>query len=74
MLGAGKRMLSDTPKVLHTVGGKPILLHVIEKAILVSDAPPIIIYGEDLVDEKNKTIFGLLEWVHQDEPLEQATP
>ena len=45
--GKGKRMLSDTPKVLHTVGGKPILLHVIEKAVLVSDAPPIIIYGED---------------------------
>ena len=67
--GKGKRMLSDTPKVLHTVGGKTILSHVIEKAMLISDAPPIIIYGEDLIDEKNKTIFDLLEWVYQDEPL-----
>ena len=67
--GKGKRMLSDTPKVLHTVGGKPILSHVIEKATLISDAPPIIIYGEDLVDEINKTNFGPLEWVHQDKPL-----
>ena len=67
--GKGKRMLSDTPKVLHTVGDKTILSHVIEKAMLISDAPPIIIYGEDLIDEKNKTIFDLLEWVYQDEPL-----
>ena len=67
--GRGRRMLSDTPKVLHTVGGKPILSHVIEKAIQISNASPIIIYGDDLLDEKNKTTFGLLEWVYQDEPL-----
>ncbi len=67
--GRGRRMLSDTPKVLHTVGGKPILSHVIEKAIQISNASPIIIYGDDLLDEKNKTTFGLLEWVYQDKPL-----
>ena len=50
--GRGRRMLSDTPKVLHTVGGKPILSHVIEKAIQISNASPIIIYGDDLLDEK----------------------
>ena len=67
--GKGKRMLSNTPKVLHTVGGKTILSHVIDKALLVSDAPPIIIYGEDLKDLKNKNIFGSLEWVYQEKPL-----
>ena len=67
--GKGKRMLSNTPKVLHTVGGKTILSHVIDKASLVSDVPPIIVYGEDLKDVKNKTVFGSLEWVYQDKPL-----
>ena len=67
--GKGKRMLSNTPKVLHTVGGKTILSHVIDKALLVSDVPPIIVYGEDLKDVKNKTVFGSLEWVYQDKPL-----
>jgi bifunctional UDP-N-acetylglucosamine pyrophosphorylase/glucosamine-1-phosphate N-acetyltransferase len=28
--GQGKRMNSDLPKVLHTVGGRPMLLHVID--------------------------------------------
>ena len=36
---------------------------------LVSDVPPIIVYGEDLKDVKNKTVFGSLEWVYQDKPL-----
>ena len=63
--GQSKRMLSIR-LVLHTVGGKTIL--VIDKALLVSDAPPIIVYGRP-EDVKNKTVFGSLKWVYQDKPL-----
>ena len=30
--GQGKRMHSDTPKVLHPLGGKPMLMRVVETA------------------------------------------
>ena len=30
--GLGKRMRSDTPKVLHRLAGRPLLAHVLEAA------------------------------------------
>ena len=44
--GQGKRMYSDTPKVLHCLAGKPMLAHVIATASALSPQhPPIVIYG-----------------------------
>ncbi len=40
--GKGTRLKSRRPKVLHTVGGKPLLLHVIDAALAL--APPEDVY------------------------------
>ena len=56
--GKGKRMLSKTQKILHEVGGKPMVQHVFEAAVSVSDVPPILVVGpgetgvQDLLGEK----------------------
>lgn len=43
--GMGKRMHSDLPKVLHPLGGKPLLSHVIETARLLSPSQTTVVYG-----------------------------
>ena len=39
--GKGTRLKSKRPKVLHTVGGKPLLLHVIDAALQAASAKDI---------------------------------
>jgi len=49
--GMGKRMKSDLPKVMHQVGGKPMILHVIDQA-KSSGADQVVVivgHGRDLV-------------------------
>jgi len=41
----GKRMKSDLPKVLHAVGERPMLLHVIDAVKAVGAAPIVVITG-----------------------------
>ncbi len=55
--GKGKRMKSDLPKVLHKVGGKPMLIHVVERARQIGAEPVIAIigHGRELVE---KTLAG----------------
>ncbi len=43
--GKGTRMHSDLPKVLHTLAGRPLLAHVIERARALSPQRIIVIYG-----------------------------
>lgn len=43
--GMGKRMHSELPKVLHPLGGKPLLGHVIETARSLGPASLIVVYG-----------------------------
>ena len=43
--GKGTRMHSGLPKVLHAVGGKPMLGHVLERAARLRPASIIVIYG-----------------------------
>ncbi len=43
--GQGKRMKSKKQKILHQVGGKPMVQHVFEAAQAVSDLPPILVVG-----------------------------
>ena len=45
--GQGKRMRSDLPKVLHPLGGRPLLHHVLELAVRATDQPPIVILAPD---------------------------
>ncbi len=43
--GQGKRMKSDLPKVMHPVGGRPMVLHVIERARGIGADPVIVVIG-----------------------------
>jgi len=43
--GLGKRMYSDLPKVLHPIGGKPLLAHVLEMARALNPAQICVVYG-----------------------------
>ena len=43
--GEGTRMKSDLPKVLHPVAGRPLVLHALETARGLTDAPPVLIVG-----------------------------
>ena len=65
--GKGTRMKSKTPKVLHKVGGKPMLQHVIDAAKKAGSSREVVIIGSgaELVEKK---IFGV-EFVLQKEQL-----
>jgi bifunctional N-acetylglucosamine-1-phosphate-uridyltransferase/glucosamine-1-phosphate-acetyltransferase GlmU-like protein len=44
--GLGKRMNSDIPKVLHIVNGKPMICHIIDKALELRSNKILIIVGK----------------------------
>jgi len=78
--GKGTRMYSDLPKVLHAVGGKPILGHVIDSAKSLNPDKIIVVYGfgGDIV--KQAFAHENITWVNQAEQLgtghavQQAVP
>jgi bifunctional UDP-N-acetylglucosamine pyrophosphorylase/glucosamine-1-phosphate N-acetyltransferase len=43
--GQGKRMRSRTPKVLHSLAGKPLIAHVVETARALKPARICVVYG-----------------------------
>ncbi len=43
--GEGTRMMSDLPKVLHRLGGRPLVSHALETARELTDAQPVLIVG-----------------------------
>lgn len=67
--GKGTRMRSDLPKVLHTVGGKPILHHVIDAARQLKPQSIIVVYGFGGEQVKQQTPSDDLHWVEQVEQL-----
>ena len=54
--GQGTRMKSRQPKVLHPLGGKPIILHSVETATRVSRRLPVMVIGHGA--EEVKTAVG----------------
>jgi len=44
--GQGTRMKSDTPKVLHTISGKPMLFHAIDAARELSDDITVVLHHQ----------------------------
>ena len=62
--GKGTRMCSNIPKVLHKVGNKELLNHMIEKAENLSADKIHIVYGYkgELIKE---TIKGDYDWCYQ---------
>lgn len=65
--GQGTRMHSSLPKVLHPIGGKPMLQHVIESCQQLDIEKIAIIYGHGGQQvQKAITVEGLV-WVEQSE-------
>lgn len=67
--GKGTRMHSNMPKVLHEVGGKPILAHVIDCAKLLNPAIIIVVYGYGGNVVREKFAHEDITWVNQAEQL-----
>ena len=72
--GKGTRMMSKLPKVLHTIGGKPLLAHVIETANSLEPKKIIIIYGhggeqvQQTIEENiSQDISNKIQWIEQTE-------
>ena len=45
--GAGTRMHSDTPKVLHTLGGRSMLSHALHAVTKVAPLHLVVVLGKD---------------------------
>ena len=54
--GQGTRMVSDLPKVLHPVNGKPLILYSVEAAEAVSTEKPVVVIGNGA--DKVRTAVG----------------
>lgn len=67
--GKGTRMRSDLPKVLHAVGGKPILHHVIDAARQLNPKTITVVYGFGGEQVQQQTPGDDLQWVLQAEQL-----
>ena len=71
--GSGKRMCSTLPKVLHKIGGKPMLTHVIETAKKLNPDKLIIVHGHGGVEVKtvidNSFLNNDFDWIYQDQQL-----
>ena len=71
--GLGKRMNSNLPKVLHNICGKPMLIHIIEQAFLLSPIKIGIIVGKykDIIKQTLLNYISLenIEFISQNEPL-----
>jgi bifunctional UDP-N-acetylglucosamine pyrophosphorylase / glucosamine-1-phosphate N-acetyltransferase len=66
--GQGKRMHSDLPKVLHKIGNKALVEHVLDTAGKVSTNPPIVVYGHG-GQKLISAISHEVVWVEQREQL-----
>jgi UDP-N-acetylglucosamine diphosphorylase/glucosamine-1-phosphate N-acetyltransferase len=67
--GKGTRMKSDLPKVLHRLGGKPLIAHVLDTAHALAPDRMVVIVGH-----RREEVIALLadsgvEWVVQDPQL-----
>lgn len=63
--GQGTRMRSDLPKVLHTIGGKPLLAHVIDTAIKLNAARVCVVHGHGGDCFRAKFANLPINWVEQ---------
>ncbi|MDP3087643.1 MAG: bifunctional UDP-N-acetylglucosamine diphosphorylase/glucosamine-1-phosphate N-acetyltransferase GlmU [Methylotenera sp.] len=67
--GKGTRMHSNTPKVLHQIGGKPILAHVIDCAKALNPHKIIVVYGYGGEIVREAFSHEKIIWVNQAEQL-----
>jgi len=67
--GQGKRMRSDLPKVLHPIGGKPMLAHVIDTARQLDPTQICVVYGHGGEAVRAALDAPDLDWAKQEPPL-----
>lgn len=71
--GLGKRMNSHLPKVLHNIGGKPMIVHIINQSFLLNPVKIFIVVGQfrDVIEEtlSNHVNLDNIEFVLQEQAL-----
>ena len=67
--GMGKRMNSDLPKVMHHLGGKPLLAHVLDCARSLMPNGIVIVYGHGGEQVPEAFAAADLKWAKQDPQL-----
>ncbi|MGK2912893.1 MAG: bifunctional UDP-N-acetylglucosamine diphosphorylase/glucosamine-1-phosphate N-acetyltransferase GlmU [Porticoccaceae bacterium] len=65
--GKGTRMCSQLPKVLHPLGGKPLLAHVIATAAAIADARISVVVGHGAEQTRKAFSNYRITWVEQSE-------
>jgi bifunctional UDP-N-acetylglucosamine pyrophosphorylase/glucosamine-1-phosphate N-acetyltransferase len=66
--GQGTRMKSRLPKMLHPLGGKPIITHGVETAAEVGQRPPVVVIGHG-AEAVSQAIGAAARFVVQEEQL-----
>ena len=66
--GQGTRMLSRRQKILHDVGGRPMVCHTFDAAAQVADLPPVLVVGPG-EDGVRALIGGRATYAEQPEQL-----
>ncbi|WP_456430307.1 bifunctional UDP-N-acetylglucosamine diphosphorylase/glucosamine-1-phosphate N-acetyltransferase GlmU [Nitratifractor sp.] len=65
--GKGTRMKSKTPKVLHTISGKPMLFHALDAAVKISDDVTVVLHHQfDRVKEAVESEYKRVNIHRQD--------
>jgi len=67
--GQGTRMHSALPKVLHSLGGRPLLAHVLDTAHRFTGAPLHIVVGHGAAEVEQAFATAAVHWVAQTEQL-----
>ena len=78
--GKGTRMVSDRPKVLHRLAGKPMLRHVLDAAQQTNPAMTCVVYGyggsavPDAINDPGVTWVNQVQQLGTGHALQQALP
>ncbi len=67
--GKGTRMYSSVPKVLHEIGGAPLLAHVIKAAHTLEASAIHVVYGHGGERVKNRFPDSQINWIEQGQQL-----
>ena len=67
--GQGKRMRSDLPKVLHPIGGRALLAHVLDAARALAPTKTLVVHGHGAERVRAAFSQAQVDWVLQAEQL-----
>jgi len=67
--GAGTRMKSRVPKVLQTVGGQPMIIHVLDTALQLQPAGIHVVFNPDAPEVQESCAAYDITWAAQEQQL-----